>query len=603
MVEPSAEKRKSFVIIGLSTILLVAMIVALAIGISENESAPYDDIEDNQKMGTSTMKAVKTLCHPTDYKQECEQGLMPAAGNTTDPKELIKIAFNVTISVIGEKLKQTEFLHELEKEPRAKMALETCKQLMDLSIDEFVRSNDKISEFNLANVDDILANLKVWLSGSITYQDTCLDGFENTTSDAGKKMKDMLTTSMRMSSNALAIITEMANTVTDWNVTKLIGGRRLLLLQDSDEDDERSFYLPTWVENGADVRKLVEAIRFRIKPNVTVALDGSGDVKKIHEALKKVPENNKKPFVIYIKEGVYNEYVEISKDMKHVVFFGDGGQKTRITGNRNFIDGFNTYKTPTVAVQGDHFVAINMGFENSAGPHKHQAVAVRVQADKSIFYKCQFDGYQDTLYAHTHRQFYKDCTISGTIDFIFGDAVAVFQNCSFVIREPMKNQQCIVTAQGRKDRHQPTGIVIQGGRIVADPKFHAAQLEHKSYLARPWKNFSRTIFMDTYIDDLIDPKGYLPWQGAEGLLHMDTCFYSEYHNYGPGSDKSKRAHWAGIWNLNSKAANSFSPRKFFHGDDWIEATGIPYYSKVPKHHKHKPTLLDWLEKAPEETSN
>lgn len=245
------------------------------------------------------------------------------------------------------------------------------------------------------------------------------------------------------------------------------------------------------------------------------------------------------------------------------------------------------------AIQGDHFVAINMGFENSAGPHKHQAVALRVQADKSIFYNCSMDGYQDTLYAHTMRQFYRDCTISGTIDFVFGNALAVFQNCTFVVRKPMENQQCIVTAQGRKEIQQPSGIVIQGGSIVSDPEFYSVRFENKAYLARPWKNYSRTIIMDTYIDDLIDADGYLPWQGLEGPSGMDTCFYAEYHNIGPGSDKSKRVKWAGIWNLNSKAARWFSPSKFFHGTDWIEVTGIPCFPGVPKHHRHKKTILNW----------
>ncbi|KAL9322468.1 hypothetical protein ACSQ67_010521 [Phaseolus vulgaris] len=196
---------------------------------------------------------------------------------------------------------------------------------------------------------------------------------------------------------------------------------------------------------------------------------------------KQVPEKNKRPFVIYIKEGIYQEYVQVTKDMTHVVFIGDGGKKTRITGNKNFIDGINTYKTSTI---GDYFVAINMGFENFVGPQKHRAVALRVQADKSIFYNCSMDGYQDTLYVHTMRQFYRDRTISGTIDFVFGNALAVFQNCTFVVRKPLKNQQCIVIAQ--------------------------------AYLARPWKNYSRTIIMDTYIDDLIHADGYLPWQGLEG---------------------------------------------------------------------------------------
>ncbi|KAJ1385570.1 Pectinesterase, catalytic [Sesbania bispinosa] len=197
------------------------------------------------------------------------------------------------------------------------------------------------------------------------------------------------------------------------------------------------------------------------------------------------------------------------------------------------------------------------------------------------------DGYQDTLYVHTMRQFYRDCTISGTIDFVFGNALSAFQNCTFVVRKPLKNQQCIVTAQGRKGRQQPSGIVIQGGSIVSDPLFYEVRFENKAYLARPWKNYSRTVFMDTYIDDLIHPDGYLPWQGEEGPSGMNTCFYAEYHNTGPGSDKSKRVNWAGIWNLNSKAANSFSPSKFFHGDDWIEVIGIPYFPGVPTHHRQK----------------
>ncbi|XP_019454125.1 PREDICTED: putative pectinesterase/pectinesterase inhibitor 28 [Lupinus angustifolius] len=585
-------KKNRIAIISVSAFLLVAMVVAVTVGFNYSKDGFEDDgLEDNQRHHiTSTAKAVKTLCAPTDYKQECEESLIPAAGNTTDPKELVKIAFNITITKISDKFKETNILHGLEKEPRSKSALETCKQLMDLSIGEFIRSLETISDFNLTNLDEILGNLKVWLSGAVTYQDTCLDGFENTTSEASKKMKELLTTSMHMSSNVLAIITEMADTVTDWNVTRLLGGRRLL----EESKNENSFNLPTWVDDAASVHKILAETPFKIKPNVTVALDGTGDFKSINKALKKVPSDNEKPFVIYIKKGIYHEYVHVTKDMTNVVFIGDGGDKTRITGNKNFIDGVNTYNTTTVAIQGDHFIAINMGFENSAGPHKHQAVAIRVQADKSIFYKCQFDGYQDTLYAHTHRQFYRDCIISGTIDFIFGDAIAVFQNCTFIVRKPMSNQNCIVTAQGRKDRHQPTGIVIQGGSIVADPMLQAAKLDHKSYLARPWKNFSRTIFMDTFIDGFIDPEGFLAWQGEQGPMHMNTCFYSEYHNYGPGSDKSKRAHWAGIWNLNSKAAHLFQPSKFFHGDDWIEDAGIPYFSGIPKHYRHKMTVRNWL---------
>ena len=98
--------------------------------------------------------------------------------------------------------------------------------------------------------------------------------------------------------------------------------------------------------------------------------------------------------------------------------------------------------------------------ENREGPVKHQEVVLRVGADGSVINRCQLDAYQDTLYAHPLRQLYRDSLMSDTVDFIFGNAAVVFQNCSLIVQLPMSNQQNLVTAQGRMDPYQNTGTSI-----------------------------------------------------------------------------------------------------------------------------------------------
>ncbi|KAF5739885.1 putative Pectinesterase precursor [Tripterygium wilfordii] len=569
-----SKKRKRMAIIGISSIFLVAMVIAVTVGVGIKNNENEDEISGSSQKNhvSSSMKAVKAICQPTDYKEQCVRSLNANAGNTTDPKELVKVAFEVAMKHINDAAKKSTLLQDLEKDHRTRLALNDCKELMNESIAELKHSFETIGDFDMTKLDDIMANLKVWLSASITYQETCLDGFQNTTGEAGNKMKAALKTAMQLSSNGLAIVTEMSSALSD-----LVSGanRRLLNIDDEDfmilghgSDEE------VWFNNNG-VRRLLSQTPAELKPNVVVAKDGSGDVKTIHEALDHIPKKNNKTFVIYIKEGVYEEHLQVNRSMTNLMMIGDGAQKTRITGNKNFVDGVPTFHTSTVAVLGDNFIAKNIGFENSAGAIKHQAVALRVSADMSIFYNCSMDGYQDTLYTHAKRQFYRDCTISGTIDFVFGDAAAVFQNCTFLVRKPLDNQQCIVTAQGRKERRQPSALILQNCFITAAPELVPFKTQFKSYLGRPWKEFSRTIIMESFIDDLIQPAGWLPWLGDFGLK---TCFYTEFNNWGPGSSTAQRVAWRGIKAITPQHAVDFTPGRFIRGDTWIKPTGVPYSS-------------------------
>ncbi|RDX84130.1 putative pectinesterase/pectinesterase inhibitor 47, partial [Mucuna pruriens] len=225
------------------------------------------------------------------------------------------------------------------------------------------------------------------------------------------------------------------------------------------------------------------------------------------------------------------------------------------------------------AVSGERFVAVDMTFRNSAGPEKHQAVAVRNNADLSSFYRCSFEGYQDTLYVHSLRQFYRECHIYGTVDFIFGNAAVVFQSCTIFARKPLPNQKNAVTAQGRTDPSQNTGISIQNCRIDASPDLVLDLNSTKTYLGRPWKLYSRTVFMQSYIGELIQPSGWLEWNGTDGL---NTLFYGEYDNFGPGSDTSNRVQWGGYTLLNATQALNFTVVNFNLGNTWLPDTDIPY---------------------------
>lgn len=218
-------------------------------------------------------------------------------------------------------------------------------------------------------------------------------------------------------------------------------------------------------------------------------------------------------------------------------------------------------------------MAKDIGIENTAGPEKHQAVAVRVSGDKAVFFNVHMDGFQDTLYVHSYRQYYRDCVITGTIDFLFGDAASVFQKCKLVVRKPMANQACMVTAQGRKDRRSIGVIVLQGCEINAEPAFTQAKPPLKAYLGRPWKEFSRTIIMNSLIDGFIVPEGWSPWMGNFAL---DTLYYGEFQNRGPGSDLAKRVTWKGIQKMTPQLAESFTPARVYAGDEWVTKAAVPY---------------------------
>ncbi|KAM3322966.1 pectinesterase [Capsicum chacoense] len=315
------------------------------------------------------------------------------------------------------------------------------------------------------------------------------------------------------------------------------------------------------------------------KADIVVAQDGSGNYKTINEAVAALSRMTRpERTIVYVKSGTYSENVEIGRGLNNLMFIGDGIDKTIVTGNKNVPDGANTFGSATFGVSADGFWARDMTFENTAGPHKHQAVALRVSSDLSIFYRCSFKGYQDTLLVHSLRQFYRDCHIYGTIDYIFGDASAVFQNCDIFVRRPMDHQSNMITAQGRDDSNENTGIVILNSRVSPSSEFSAVKGSFKNYLGRPWKKFSRAVFIKTDLDGLIDPRGWKEWSGDFAL---STLYYAEYMNTGSGANTGNRVNWPGFHVLHdANEASQFTVRNFIQGESWIPASGVPCWADI-----------------------
>ena len=232
-----------------------------------------------------------------------------------------------------------------------------------------------------------------------------------------------------------------------------------------------------------------------------------------------------------------------------------------------------------VGIAGSEFYARDITFRNTAGPSGHQAVAVRAAADFLVFYRCSFEGYQDTLYALSSRQFYRECRISGTVDFIFGNAIAVFQRCNVLGRLPMSNQKNTFTAQGRKVSDDVSGFSFHLCTVAADKDLLASSYSVKSYFGRPWKAYSRTVWMQCSISSAIDPAGWLPWDATNP--YTNTLYYGEYQNTGDGAKTGGRVAWKGVRTAMSRVeANGFTVQNFISGSGWLPNTKVSFQASL-----------------------
>ncbi len=287
---------------------------------------------------------------------------------------------------------------------------------------------------------------------------------------------------------------------------------------------------------------------------LVVAQDGSGDYASVQQAIDAIPAFPVGGVEVFVKQGTYREKVVIPSWKTDIRLIGESKEKTIISwDDYSGKDGLNTFTSYTVLVQGNGFRAENITFENTAGP-VGQAVALHVEADRAVFRNCRIVGDQDTLYCGVggSRQYFVDCYIEGTTDFIFGPATAVFERCTIQCK---KNSY--ITAASTPEG-QPFGFVFMDCRITA------ADEKLQVYLGRPWRPFAQTVFLNTHMGRHIRAEGWHNWSKPEA---EKTALYGEYNSSGPGASPKTRVAWAK--QLTAKEAKSYTLETVLAGkDNW-----------------------------------
>ncbi|CAA7034793.1 unnamed protein product [Microthlaspi erraticum] len=559
------------IIIAVSSILLLLLTLLLYATTSKSshnrtntphQSPSPGDLPPPKTPSPPPIAQIRLACNATRFPDHCFTSLSKPGQVPPDPKPVQIIHSAISVSFENLKSGQSKIKSILD----SSAGNQNKTNIATICLEILSYSAHRTESTDVAVTTGDIKDARSWMSAALAYQYDCWAGLK-TVNDT-KQVIDTITfldDLVKLTGNALSMMVSFDN----------FGDELASWIHPATERDG------FWEKAGPSLGSANLGFPSGLTEDVTVCKDGGKECgyKTVQEAVDAAPASNGTvKFVIRIREGVYEETVRIPFEKKNVVFIGDGMGKTVITGSANVGQpGMTTFNSATVGVLGDGFMARDLTIENTAGADAHQAVAFRSDSDFSILDNCEFLGNQDTVYAHSLRQFYKQCRIQGNVDFIFGNSAAVFQDCNILIAS--KNSKIeqgggannAITAHGRIDASQSTGFVFSNCTINGTEEymkeFQANPEGHTNYLGRPWKEFSRTVFVNCNLESLISPDGWSPWSGDFALK---TLYYGEYKNTGPGSVRSKRVPWSS--EIPEKHVGVYSVANFIQADEWASTT-------------------------------
>ncbi|BBN05785.1 pectinesterase [Marchantia polymorpha subsp. ruderalis] len=314
--------------------------------------------------------------------------------------------------------------------------------------------------------------------------------------------------------------------------------------------------------NGREILDGVQTI-------LVVSTDGyPNHFSTVQAAVDAVPMWNYVNWIILIKPGIYYGTVIVPQGKNHITLLGEDPATTTLSCQRSAKDTpMGILDSPCVIIEASFFVAKNIAFENTSPKpaeldYNAQAPAIRVSGDNSSFYGCSFLGWQDTLFADQGRQYYKDCRVEGSVDYILGYARAVFDNCTIYSRSGG-----FITAQSRWCDAECTAA--QSAFVFLNCTLTGYG---PTYLGRPWREYAKVLYIDTWMDSHVVSQGWEDWlEGTSPMFPHDNVYFAESNSRGPGANPQSRIVWSHQIGETEVEANMYRDiMSFLDGQSWIQ---------------------------------
>lgn len=267
-----------------------------------------------------------------------------------------------------------------------------------------------------------------------------------------------------------------------------------------------------------------------------VDADGGGDYTTIQAAFDDVPDFYTGTWTIFVQPGTYYEKMFLHRDKVNVVLMGVHPDSCILVYDDYAGIAGGTSNSYSVAIEPNDFTAVNITFQNTVvndgSVSDQQAVALRVNGDRQAYYNCKLLGYQDTFYVWggrgTGRVYLKNCYVEGSVDFIFGRDIVLFDSCEIHIN---RNGGSLTAASTEAD--SKFGLVFSNCTLSADSIGFNGTLITSFILGRPWQAAPRTVYLNCYEPASVHPGGWQTW-------NVTPALYAEYQCFGPGADTTSR---------------------------------------------------------------